>query len=101
MTALEGLHVTGERAADLLPWVTEGGPAPSPNPTFEVLVLVPWFLDPIKPSVQQHWDCRIESGGCPLPPILRSYLTESVYKVVLEKSIPAQIRQRVLYNVVS
>ena len=25
------------------------------------------------------------------------YLTESVYKVVLQKSIPAQIRQRILY----
>ena len=26
-----------------------------------------------------------------------SYLTESVYKVVVQKSIPAQIRQRTLY----
>jgi len=27
----------------------------------------------------------------------RSYLTESVYKVVLQKSIPEQIRQLILY----
>ena len=26
-----------------------------------------------------------------------SYLTESIYKVVLQKSIPAQIRQLILY----
>ena len=32
-----------------------------------------------------------------LVPPQPSYLTESVYKVVLQMSIPAQIRQRVLY----
>jgi hypothetical protein len=29
---------------------------------------------------------------------LEPYLTESVHKVVLKKSIPAQIRQLILYN---
>ena len=28
---------------------------------------------------------------------MRPYLTESVYQVVLQKSIPAQIRQLILY----
>jgi len=34
--------------------------------------------------------------GMLAPVCLQSYLTESVYKVVLQKSIPAQIRQLIL-----
>ena len=36
--------------------------------------------------------------NCPLEVVGGFHLTESVYKVILQKSIPAHIRQLVLYH---
>ena len=53
----------------------------------------------IKDKLTEHpWEggaaSKIEAYGSVVPPL--SYLTASVYNVVLQKSIPAQIRQLIL-----
>ena len=44
-----------------------------------------------------HHDDKVDVGDAREMPTQRSYLTQSVYKVVFQKSIPTQIRERNLY----
>ena len=50
-----------------------------------------------KPKAGPVEDLGIDPGGA-CPRARWSFLTESVYKVVLRKSIPAQIRQLILHH---
>ena len=71
--------------------------------------LKPYMLDPhtlepdlyplkidTRPTASRLQKARFSRGTCP-----RSCLSESVYKVVLQKSIPAQIRQLILHEVIT
>jgi len=57
------------------------------------MMFMPALTPPLGPSRDPQ---TLASLGAPVETQLRFHLTDSVYKVVLQKSIPAQIRQTIL-----
>ena len=118
------LFVLGRLSLSLSPLVPLPSPTPPPSltnpPTPCSPRCVPFYSKSIWAHIRQSrpdsvLGCKVEvlscslfawtrgprygsrAGSWPTPSARRSYLTESVYKVVLQKSIPAKIRQLMLY----